>query len=241
VGHISLLHCKEALLKILRTLLMWLEVRPAQNRRPVGAMMQQVGRNYRPVVRLLRSGRDRGIGVGGAPSWAQNLPQGHRTSSTAPRCLRIGGHVTREGQKVEATSGPQQPVRTYARQSVRCTPHVNACVLQQIVWAARMDHGIYRLGVSQAAAASVGGIGFVDLADVGSITAPGRPFGMVEGTGGMLGLETELPGVRAPRLCSHALPHDDARRHCPVFLAGHIVLHPKGLRSEISQPSYSRQ
>ncbi len=62
------------------------------------------------------------------------------------------------------------------------------------VWAYRVEHGIYRLGVSRDVAASLGGIEFVDVAEVGSVLTEGRPIGMVEGAGGMLGLVSSLSG-----------------------------------------------
>jgi glycine cleavage system H protein len=67
-------------------------------------------------------------------------------------------------------------------------------VLGVAVWARRVDHSIYRLGLTKAAADAVGGIGFLDLAEPGSILTDDRPFGMAEGSGGMLGLFSRLSG-----------------------------------------------
>ena len=87
------------------------------------------------------------------------------------QALRVGGHATQGG-------APLAP-------DALATP---------AVWASRVEHGIYRLGVSHAAAASLDGIGFVDVAEVGSVLTDGRPFGMIEGDGGMLGLVSSLSG-----------------------------------------------
>lgn len=85
--------------------------------------------------------------------------------------LRTGGHATQDGAPL-AASALETPA----------------------VWAIRVEHGIYRLGVSQAAASSLSGIGFVDLAELGSVLTEGRPFGMVEGAGGILGLVSSISG-----------------------------------------------
>jgi hypothetical protein len=85
--------------------------------------------------------------------------------------LRTGGHATQGGAPL-APDALETPA----------------------VWVSRVEFGIYRLGVSRAAAASVDGLGFVDLAEVGSVLSEGRPFGMVEGTGGMLGLVSSISG-----------------------------------------------
>jgi glycine cleavage system H lipoate-binding protein len=87
------------------------------------------------------------------------------------RTLRVGGHATQAGAPL-APDALDSPA----------------------VWAYRVEHGIYRLGVSRKVAESLGGIGFVDVAEVGSVLTEGRPFGMVEGLGGMLGLVSSLSG-----------------------------------------------
>ena len=62
------------------------------------------------------------------------------------------------------------------------------------VWARREAHSIYRLGVAQRATEDLGGIGFVDLQQEGSVLTEGREFGMLEGKLGMITLTTALPG-----------------------------------------------
>ena len=87
------------------------------------------------------------------------------------RALRVGGHAT-VGGALLAPDALETPA----------------------VWAYRVEHGMYRVGISQAIVASLGGIGFVDLAEVGSVLTEGRPFGMVEGARGMRRLVSLLSG-----------------------------------------------
>jgi hypothetical protein len=88
---------------------------------------------------------------------------------------------------------------------------------QASVWAVRHRPGIYRLGLGRAAAEAVGGVGFLDLAEEGSVLAAGRSFGMVEGHGGMLGLATDISGVRlapcSPQPAHRANASLDATSH----------------------------
>jgi len=69
------------------------------------------------------------------------------------------------------------------------------------VWVSRVSHGLYRLGCERELAAELGGeIGFVDIpAALGSVLLPGRPFCMVEGSGGLRMLESPLAGLISAR------------------------------------------
>ncbi|GAB5360120.1 hypothetical protein AAMO2058_000600000 [Amorphochlora amoebiformis] len=73
-------------------------------------------------------------------------------------------------------------------------PAEPAAKMTDDLWVQRLSTGLYRIGVTKKVSDKLGGVGFVDICDEGSILCAGKPFGMVEGPSGTHTVSAVLSG-----------------------------------------------
>lgn len=113
-------------------------------------------------------------------------PHKSRPMSTAlRRCLRPW--LRRVTRRTRAARG--FPRHRYTRAS-----EGPEFIRTEDVWVRRLEIGVYRVGITSKKAKELGGVGFVDICDEGTIIVPGRPLGMVEGQSGIFQIESPLSG-----------------------------------------------